>query len=641
MATKSLNAPSYAPPFNPRITPVAPQDKSGSAATANTDAPSARAIFFMAGLAERRMQFSFMELSYRGGPEYKRGKDAQGYPILIEHENERVDPLGSTRIPTASEVANRSEAALKGDKYTRRQRTAVYVNLAKPIQDIYRAYVLSVPPSRPDSDEEIKAELSRVKIDENIDEMVEDGLKFEEAWIGFDARQILPGANGRTSKQDAIDQDPEHQGKPYIVRHDPRCIVDFSESAETVTRVVIEEDVVTKTSIAKPEERRTFYREWTATEWTLFELVDDGKGGQTLARVGGSPHKFGRCPYRRVRFKFPAKDLCELNKYLFNKQSLLDEENYQNTFTQRWASGTSAEEFSRTDRGAGNTILLPNPESKLGIIGGDPAQAEVLMKIMGSTVQAMYDLVAYSPVNKNVAESAEKKVRDLESLYKFLGQIADEVEEAENWLLVAMGVYPAEDETKRSRYGKNFDVYSATDLMAQLEGLGKASFTPPTLKRRLSVALAGKLDPFGPQDQYKAEADELFDAQPTAVDALMSMKREGAMTPDMLAAAISLPAKFMADLEEAMASHPDPNAPGGISPGNNDGGPDVPDVPEDSSGPGGGGEGGDGVGPGGGSPRPSDGADPASGADAGGIQAGGGNGRAGGVRRKAPRRGGK
>ena len=577
---KRLNANMASPPSAISLSPMAPQDKtiSPTAAEKPKAVGSGLGVFFMENLRDRRATFDFLELAYKGGPKFKYGRDWKGLNVLIEHENERVDMLvNSTRIPTAADVVNRSESALKGDKFFRRQRSASYVNFVKPIEDKIRSYVFSVPPVRPKG-EEIEARLRQIKIDENIDEMVADGLRFTEAWIGFDAKKIVP-APGKTfvTKEELMAQDPEFGGETYIVRVDPRNIVDFSEEAGKILRVVIEEVVEAKTSLTQPKVRRVFYREWTENDWTLYELVKNASGEDELRRVDGSAHEFGCCPFRRVCVPFPTEDLVDLNRQHFNISSLLDEEMYQNTFSQRVVSGVKPEDMKMSDRGAGNTMVLPEPDAKIEVIAGDPRQSQVLMERLAKIQASMFELVSLDVVNKAVAESAEKKKRDLEPLYAVLKKIAKAAEDAENWLLTKMGVYAEDDQEQRTKYSQKFDIYTIDDLISQLNELAKASFAPVSLKRRLSLSLAQKIDPFGPHVEYEQEVEQMFDSNPAIVDAMMTLKREGALTPDMLVRSLGVPEDLAHDLIELM-DHPDPMA-------DPAGGPPDPNAPSDGEDP--------------------------------------------------------
>lgn len=564
MASRTANLTTQSPPFNPIITPapgLSKPDKAGASPTpqfTQTGIP----FFLSADLKERRLMFNFLDLAYEGGPAYRTGKDYRGMMILIEHENERADPLLSpTAVPTASQTVNKSEATLKNEKYPRRLRMVSYVNFVKPIIDKFWSYVLGVDPVRPE-DKAITDAIKRIELDKNIDEMTADGLKFTEAWIGYDAANItLPDGKTTMSKAEIAAIDPKHKGEPYIVRIDPRCIADFDEAAGDITRVVIEEVQRTKGSIARPETKQVMYREWDAEGWRLYRLVINDKGEEFLVLVDQGSHTFGRCPFFRAIFPFPSKDIADLNRQHFNLGSVLDEELYQNTFSQRYVTGETAENITGCDKGAGNTMVLPNSNSKVGIIAGDPAQAQSLMARRQEIKDSIFELVSMAPMGKNVAESAEKKKRDLEALYTLLTKIAEVVETVENKLLIAMGIYAEEDDAQRTHYNRQFDVFTIDDLIAQNSDLAEASFIPPRLKRRLSLALSQKIDPFGPHKDYVADVDSMFDTSTAIVESLMGMKREGSLTPDMLVVALGIPKDLADDLCEAMNQHPDPNAP--------------------------------------------------------------------------------
>lgn len=564
MATRTANLTSHSAPFNPEIKPApglskpAPAGASPSPQFTQTGIP----LHLAADLKDRKLMFNFLDLSYEGGPKYRTGSDYRGMMILIEHENERADPLlSATVVPNASQMVNKSEGTLKTEKYPRRLRTVSYVNFVKPIIDKFWSYVLGVDPVRPE-DKGIMESIKRIELDKNIDEMTLDGLKFTEAWIGYDAANItLPDGKTSMTKAEIDKVDPKHKGEPYIVRIDPRCIADFDEEGGDITRVAIEEIVRTKGSLSRPETKQTMYREWDKDGWRLYKLVINDKGEQFLVLVSQGTHTFGRCPFFRVLFPFPAKDIADLNRQHFNLGSVLDEELYQNTFSQRYVTGETAENITGCDKGAGNTMVLPNANSKVGIIAGDPGQAASLMARRQEIKDSIFELVSMAPMGKNVAESAEKKKRDLEALYTLLTKIAEVVESVENKLLIAMGIYAEDDDNQRTHYNRQFDVFTIDDLIAQNTELASASFTPPRLKRRLSLALSQKIDPFGPHEDYVKDVDAMFDTSPAITESLMGMKREGSLTPDMLIAALGIPKDLADDLCEAMEAHSEPLAP--------------------------------------------------------------------------------
>src|SRR5262245_43915633 len=64
-------------------------------------------------------KYNFYDLSYKGGPEYKSGDDAQGCPVLFLHSDGRETPAG----------------------FDRRKRQAVYTNHCRPIIDKFVGHV--------------------------------------------------------------------------------------------------------------------------------------------------------------------------------------------------------------------------------------------------------------------------------------------------------------------------------------------------------------------------------------------------------------------------------------------------------------------------------------------------------------------
>lgn len=532
--------------------------------------------YFLPNLVDRRRTFDFLELSFKGGIGYKWGLDARGQAILIEHENEKGGKAGAT---SAFVQAAESLAAASGivststdNRYERRRRQAAYENHVKPIVQKVVAYLTRNRPIRPE-DEKVSEELTRLSFDEWIRDLVEDGLKFNEAWIGFDTvatpEDPVTGQPTTLTEADIALLDPDHKGRPYVVMADPRRVVDYEIVDGDVARVVIEEIVKEKASLSSPVTERVYYKEWTATEWTLYELVEkDDKSRSGRKREPGAGHKvkvvkqgqhqFGQCPWYCFRPMFPIEDLCELNRALFNITSLLDEELYQSTFTQKYVVGARAEDLNKTQFGAGNTLIVEQQGAQVGVFGAVEGQARSLMDRVDQIRDSLYILVSMENTStKNVAEAAEKKKRDLESLYTMLVHIIDKVEKIENGLLAAMQVYNP-DSDQKTQYDRTFDVASLNELVEHIRETFKLPFVPARFKRRQILALVQKMQPFASSDEYTADVDLIPDVSETVVNAVRDLSQAGLFTPEQLARILGIPeaevAAFIARLKGHEAS---------------------------------------------------------------------------------------
>lgn len=525
---------------------------------------------------------NFLELTYNGGVQYKHGNDAFGNPVLIEHENEQADFRKANTYNMAQQSGPKSISEMSSNRYMRRKRIAVYHNLARPLIDKVGAYLTR---SKPRRNEAKKADWQRLRIDDWIEAMIEQGLKLTESWIGFDSAKLPDSVN---TEAVAAQVDPKNQGKPYIVMADPRDVVDWDiDQSGEVTRVVIRYERKTKASFTDPGTTVIRYKEWTATDWTEYELVrtpmnenttgkaaDTGPTGPQVRLIETKAHAFGRCPWFRFKPQYPTEDLAELCRALFNKSSLLDEEHYNNTFTQKWVTGVKQESLKNVQFGSGNLLVFEQPDAATGTYGAIPGQAESLAAECERLRNAVYELVSMQHGGtKNVAESAEKKKRDLESLYTTLVEITKDIEKIDNGLTVGMDLAKADSENDLAQYSRSFDVASISELMENLEAISRQSFVPPDFRRSQAKVLMQKLEPFGDQAAYAEACDELIDISDTAVAAVTALSNAGMMTPEIAARVLGVPEnetnEFVAGVEQHKAATT-PNPADLVPPGEGD-----------------------------------------------------------------------
>lgn len=533
---------------------VNPQAKNSEGDASKGDA------HFLPNLEERLRLFEFLHISYRGGISYKDGADAFGNAVLIEHENEWPGTANSQGLfHRARQAGTADRDQLKQNRYFRRKRIAAYENHVKPIVDKISSYALRNPPKRKEG---IQEELERLEFEQFMEDLVCDGLKMSEAWIGWDTAAIPLDAE--ITEAEAAEIDPENEGKPYLVMMDPRRVVDveFSiDDPELVVRFVYEETFVIKGSLVAKPQKITRYKEWTPDVWRIYvkekdDAADKGPGGTKVILKEEHPHDFGRCPWICFKPPFPIEDIAELNRALFNINSLLDEELYNCTFTQKWVTGETPENIKGSEGGTGNTLVIPNPDAKVGVFGAVVGQAQALMDRVNHLRDAIYMIVSMESTNtKNAAETAEKKKRDLEALYTMLVQIVKSVEYVENELLVGLELIDADDTDAQTTYDRKFDVNSIAELQEEIEKLAQMPFVPPTLKRTLATQLAQKLDPFGDHSKYTEEIEKLIAADEMFLKGIEILMTNGLFTPEILADLLGVSDKQRAEFIAKLAMH--------------------------------------------------------------------------------------
>ncbi len=564
-------------------------------------------------VAARRRLYDFLELSYRGSLEYKHGLDSRGYRILIEHENE-IAPFGTGPDGTAPDLKNRPDSdATKSGRYARRLRVAVYENHVAPIIEKLIGYVTRTPPKR---SEAVEARMQQLRLQEKMIECLRSAMILTQYFVGWDAaRQVFtPDQNVTAAMAQAAD--PVNGLQPYLVSIDPRRVLDVDFDMDgNVVRFCYEEEVRAKPSLIDKAVTSYRYKEWTPKYWVVYEPVkEDSENAAAAAatpqKTGGrfvptndlkvkvvdaGFHSFGRVPFVSLDPRFPTETVCDLNRAMFNLTSLLYEELYNNTFTQFYILGARASDVKAAERGTGNALVIESATAKVGTFGAVDGQAAEIRESINTVREQLYAVAAMSESStKNVAESAEKKKRDMEGLYTMLLSIVRELEAVENDILVGMGLATYDNEESLTRYPSKFDVASVEDLLAEIEALKDVPYAPSSLKRSLAKQIASKMDPFGPD--HSADVDAAFELTPTLASAVVDLITAGALTPELVVTALGIPedkaADVIAQLEEhnAKALEPPPPPFGGSPPDGPPADPSAPDGPDPTSGPDAGGE---------------------------------------------------
>lgn len=549
-------------------------------------------LFLELDVAARRRFYNFLELSYNGSLEYKHGFDARGYRLLIEHENE-VAPYGSADA-TNPDLQNRPDAdATKSNRYARRLRVAIYENHVAPIVEKFVGYLVRNTPKR---SSKVQAEMQRLRLADKMTAYLRSALTLTQYFPGWDAAKVAPPV-GPVTKAVAASVDPAHGLQPYLIGVDPRRVLDVDYNSDgDIVRLCYEEETRFKASITSKPKVQYAYKEWHPTHWVLWEpVVDEKDVGEKPARLvpthglkvrvkDAGPHSFGRVPFVSFEPKFPTETLCDLNRALFNLTSLLYEELYSNTFTQFYVLGARASDVKNAERGTGNTIVIEAETARIGTFGAVEGQAQAIRQSIEDVRNQIYAVASMNEsATKNVAESAEKKKRDLEALYTALLSIVRTMETVENKLLVGIGLANPADESSLTRYPDKFDIASVADLLDEIASLKEVPFAPTSLKRSLTKQLAAKMDPFGPK--HDPDVDTLFDASPALVGSVVDLLTAKAATPEMVVAALGVPPAYKAAVIAQLTEHaaePVPVVPPGLRPEDLNS-PDGQEPPEDKS----------------------------------------------------------
>lgn len=535
--------------------------------------PGSNGATFASWAYANKNNVRFLRMSYNCDDDYRRGLDQFGEPIILPHEGE-AQIGGATGTATTVQQSMAQGSAAGSLRYRRRVSMASPVPHFCSIVSQVAGYLTSAKPKRAES---LASEFARVKMDEWIAATVYDSLKFGRAWIGVDSKRIEPDsrdARGQpiVTAAAARQQDPENQGRPYIVSAEPDSIVDYSVDYDDkstfkqgrVYRVVIEYTQRSRESFASPEVESKFWIEWTDQWWAKYieEIEVSGEGKSQVAKtvlkiVEVQTHNFPACPWAFLDVMFPSMPLANMQRTHTNLISYKNEEHAQATFTQRYIVGVEGQGNSSIASGPGNTIFISNENAKVGSFGADPDQARSLAESADAIVTEMYEVACLdNTASKNVAEAATKKIRDMEPLYKYLEQATDSIETIDNWLATMLGILGDKSElASHTTYSRQFDVASIGEMISIAKELATAPFVPPTLLRRVIERIIAKLEPFSDDREYAEEVARQFNITPSLVSSISELQREGILTAEMLVRAMGMPDDLKSALLSRMALH--------------------------------------------------------------------------------------
>lgn len=439
---------------------------------------------------------NFWEAAYDGGPTYKNAVDCDGEPVLIRHE------------PVETE-----------DGFARRKRRAVYRNYCKTIVNRFNSFVFRVPVERDGSN----AAWSEWCADVDgrgtpLAKFMRTAMKKAQTlgryYVVVDTTKSV-GSGEMTQVQ------AEEAGVRMFLRGiDPRRVVARRYVSEQLTEILVR---VSKQLAVR----------WDSAMMELIQLDEDGVVTSTDVVL----HEWPRMPVIELSpfdGESQIKDIAELNKDLFNLESLLKEEIFGATFTQHWAIGVRQDQLAQAIFGPNRVICIPNTDARIEVTGGKPEQAQSIRTSMADDVTEIYriaGLKAEDPLEVNAPKSGVALKVEFDTVDVVLASIGDSAERAEN-VIIECFAYVSGGTVKPTKYP---DSYGTPDVEAELTRSLDAMASPyvvPTAKRLESQRLNGVLHPnASPEDreQMDAESVEMYMMvdESTPVDAGESEPNEG------------------------------------------------------------------------------------------------------------------
>jgi len=420
---------------------------------------------------------NFWEAAFDGGPAYKNALDCDGEPVLIRHEPLETD-----------------------EGFNRRKRRAVYRNYCKTIVKRFNSFVFRVPVER-DGGNEAWSEWCNDADDRGTPFTHFMRAAMKKAQV-FGRYYLVVDSTKSIDSGDMTQIQAEEAGVRMFLRCiDPRRVQArryvSGQLSEILVRVSATEAIM-----------------WDSTLMTLISLDDEG----CVASVVPIAHTWPRMPVIELApFEGDSqiKDIAELNKDLFNLESLLKEELFGTTFTQYWAIGVREDQLKQAIFGPNRVICIPSGDARIEVTGGKPEQAQSIRTSMADDVTEIYriaGLKAEDPLDVNAPKSGVALKVEFDTVDVILAAIGDCAEQAENAVIECFA-FVSNSDVKPTKYP---DSYGTPDVEAELTRSLDAMASPyvvPTAKRLESQRLNGVLHPnASPNDreQMDAESAEMF-----------------------------------------------------------------------------------------------------------------------------------
>lgn len=403
---------------------------------------------------------AFWRLSFRAGRGYMAGLDASGLPILVQHDRE--------------------EAA----SYARRLRLTKPRGYVGPILRRYNATVFARPPVRdPDADD---------------------------AWLELWARSDASGRHIDSVMADALLlsqierecyllPDTSEKGSPCVWVAKADAIVNWIDRGDQVREVLM----LWADDSGAPVLR------WMDDAHRVDYALDADMLPQTIKVVSEGPeeaHGYPMIPVVRLR---PALDpigsmasgdgesqaapIAESQQSIANLLSLLNEEIANVTFSQMIASGVTEQSVKDVRVGNSRILCLPNPASKVDMIGADPAQARTIREAIDDETAHLYRAAGVVQSGAEQAQSGIALAFRHTDTAAVVGALSDAVEEAEALLAILIaGAWRLEIPARTTYQGRDADppeFTTETESMATV--VGNVAL-PATLRAAIAARYASR-----------------------------------------------------------------------------------------------------------------------------------------------------
>lgn len=302
------------------------------------------------------LEFNFWRNSFAGGPRYVHALDSRGKLVLTKHPRE------------------------KDEGYEFRINNAILFNYVKPIINRYNDLVFSTTPERSSLDPRLDAFYEDVDdYDTHMDQIAEKALKCAQ----IDGKSFLMLDSNYADAGTISQLEAERLGIRKILRLVKASSVPYFASAG---------NGVIKQAYVVLYDDEPFALQVNDVAWRRISIEDPQ---QMIVREIGEwiIHNYVGCPLVMVRpdeDTSQASGISEIQKHVFNLNSLLTEELFGSTFTQWIATGASPGDLKFVEKGVNRLIVVDKQGVQFQTLGSDASQATSIRESIKETIQELY-----------------------------------------------------------------------------------------------------------------------------------------------------------------------------------------------------------------------------------------------------------
>lgn len=426
-----------------------------------------------------KKRYDFWAASYDGGPDYKSVTDSLGQPVFIEHELESADGIA------------------------RRKRMSTYRNYCRPICQKYNSFIFGYQIKR---DTQLAPWQKWCEDCDTFGTSLQEFVKQSSLQAEIFGRHLILIDTTKRLDNQTQAQATAAGNRVFVSPIALSRLINWTCDPKDPTQL-------TDALVLFPAENCA--RLFTADYITQIDIKPDTQAQVHFIRFS-TPHPYRRVPIVTMTALPQAQslicDIAELNKSLFNLDSILREELYKQTFTQFFAAGLNADDLKTATLGGRKLVCHTNDKIKIDRLTGDVSQAESIRSSMREDIAEIYRLAGlHTPdVIQNTESGRALKIRWNE-ISLIASSIADRGEKAENELGALWAIAAGSSTPTKSDYPEDFD---AEEFAAELDATLKLvdGSLPWTLKAEQIRLFASRRFPkLTPEQQttLQAEIDEM------------------------------------------------------------------------------------------------------------------------------------